>query len=432
MKVPKKYNVLVFPCGTEIGLEIHRSLSNCKEVKLFGCASIDNHHGELVFECYRQVKSVKNDCFLEEFNALLQEWNIDFIFPANPVVIDYLNFNRKYLVAKLLLSNFETIELTRSKRRTYDLLKDVIDVPVLYEKVEKSMDFPIFVKPDRMYGSQGAMKIESFEGYLLASVSKDDVVSEYLPNEEYTIDCFTDKNGKLRYVGPRTRDRVRMGTSMRCRFVPDTVRGILIRMADVINSSMELRGAWFFQVKADTFGTLKLLEIEARIAGTMAFQRVQGINLPLLTLFDAIGLDVHFYINELNFFIDRALMNRYQVNLDFDVVYIDLDDTIISNGLLNLEVVHFLYQCVNNGKKIILLSKSTDVFVEKTLQKLKIFHIFDEIHWLREEESKSSYIHEMNSIFIDDSFSQRMDVANSCSIKTFDPSMIELLINFKK
>ena len=96
MKVPKKYNVLVFPCGTEVGLEIHRSLSNCKEVKLFGCASIDNHHGELVFECYRQVKSVKDDCFLEEFNALLQEWNIDFIFPANPVVIDYLNFNRKY------------------------------------------------------------------------------------------------------------------------------------------------------------------------------------------------------------------------------------------------------------------------------------------------------------------------------------------------
>ena len=57
------------------------------------------------------------------------------------------------------------------------------------------------------------------------------------------------------------------------------------------------------------------------------------------------------------------------------------------------------------------------------------FDIFDEIFWLEESEKKSDYIHDVKSIFIDDSFSQRKEVAEKCNIPTFDSSMIECLLD---
>ena len=39
-------------------------------------------------------------------------------------------------------------------------------------------------------------------------------------------------------------------------------------------------------------------------------------------------------------------------------VYVDLDDTLVCKGRLNGDLIKFLYQCVNQGKRIVLLSKS--------------------------------------------------------------------------
>ena len=52
-----------------------------------------------------------------------------------------------------------------------------------------------------------------------------------------------------------------------------------------------------------------------------------------------------------------------------------------------------------------------------------------EIIWLKESDSKADYIKSKSSIFIDDSFSQRQEVANRHGIPTFDGSMIEGLFD---
>jgi hypothetical protein len=56
-------------------------------------------------------------------------------------------------------------------------------------------------------------------------------------------------------------------------------------------------------------------------------------------------------------------------------------------------------------------------------------NIFDEIIHVKNSELKSSYINESDAIFVDDSFSERIDVHEKCQIPTFDCSMIEMLIN---
>ena len=44
-------NILVFPCGSEIGLEIHNALKYSKDFKLFGGSSVDDY-GKFVYANY--------------------------------------------------------------------------------------------------------------------------------------------------------------------------------------------------------------------------------------------------------------------------------------------------------------------------------------------------------------------------------------------
>ena len=47
----KKINVLVFPCGSEIGLEVHRSLEYSAHVELVGANSVEDH-GKFLYKNY--------------------------------------------------------------------------------------------------------------------------------------------------------------------------------------------------------------------------------------------------------------------------------------------------------------------------------------------------------------------------------------------
>jgi hypothetical protein len=43
--------ILVFPCGSEIALEVHRALKDQKDIELIGASSVDDH-GKFVFDNY--------------------------------------------------------------------------------------------------------------------------------------------------------------------------------------------------------------------------------------------------------------------------------------------------------------------------------------------------------------------------------------------
>ena len=92
-------------------------------------------------------------------------------------------------------------------------------------------------------------------------------------------------------------------------------------------------------------------------------------------------------------------------------------------------VSSFLFQCLNKNIKITLITKYIGTDLNTHLNKFKIFQIFDEILWLNESDQKFKFIENTKSIFIDDSFSQRKEVQDLIGIPTFDPSMVESLID---
>jgi len=198
--------------------------------------------------------------------------------------------------------------------------------------------------------------------------------------------------------------------------------------ADAISGKIAFHGAWFFQLKRDRKGILKLLEIAPRIAGTMAVHRVQGINFALLSIYEQERIALSLLANNIDIEIDRALVNRYRHQARYSVVYLDLDDTLVLKNRVNTKLIQFLYQCINKSVRIVLLTKH-DGDLKQALQNYRLSQLFDDIVHLERTACKADFIKESDAILIDDSFSERKAVNEKLGIPTFDCSMIEMLIN---
>lgn len=421
----EKKRVLVFPCGSEIGLEVYRAVKYSKDFELIG-ASSTHDHGEYVYENYIDgIPFVDAENFIEEINKIIKQENISHIIPGHDSVALKLAQHANEIKAKIITSSLKACEICRSKRKTYEHFKEIINVPKIYERVEiTEADFPIFLKPDVGQGSKGTYKINNFKDLDYYYNSNDQLLLEYLPNDEYTIDCFTNYKGELLYCAGRKRNRISNGISVSSIEIKDDR---FLEIAKKINENLVMNGAWFFQVKENKEKELVLLEIATRIAGTMEYQRAFGVNLPLLSLYNSEELNVSIVKNDYMVNMDRALSAKYKINYNYNYVYVDLDDVIIVDGKVNNELLSFLYQQLNNGKKIKLITRHINNPLD-TLEKYKIYNFFDEIIHIVDKTPKSNYIKHKDAIFIDDSHAERRDVSINCHIPVFDVNMIDVII----
>ncbi len=129
---------------------------------------------------------------------------------------------------------------------------------------------------------------------------------------------------------------------------------------------------------------------------------------------------------------DRAYYNAYKLDITYEHVYVDYDDTLVLNEAVNKTLLTFLYQAIEKGKKIHLLSKHIGDLYED-LRKYRISeNLFDEIIVISVNDEKKNYINEHSAIFIDDSFAERKSIIDSLHIPVFDLDMVESLIDWKK
>ena len=421
----KVRNVLVFPAGTEIGLEINEALRQCKEVRLFGAGTSASSHAPFAFERFHSLPTIHEPDWLNALCALCRELAIDYIFPAHDDVVVALAREQQHIPAVVLTASLETCCTTRSKRATYGALQHALRVPTLHALPPLASDYPLFVKPDCGQGSQGVTLVHSADA-LAAAIAhlNDPIVCEYLPGDEYTVDCFSDREYGLLFAGARVRRRTRNGISVNTG--PVALAGVEV-LAERIHEILRMRGAWFFQVKRAADGELTLLEVAPRIAGSMSTHRVIGVNFPLLTIFEHERVPIRLLLNRDCIELDRALRNRFRHPIRFSTLYIDLDDTLILREQVNVDAINLMFQCMNQGIKVKLLTRHAGDLPD-TLQRFRLTGLFDEVIHISAKDRKSTYIAEADAIMVDDSFAERCEVHDKLGIRTFDCSMIELLL----
>lgn len=422
--------IAIFPSGTEIGLEINNALRFSKDIELIGLSSIKDHTRYIYNNYFENLPFYNDKDFIEKLNEIVGVNGIDFIYPGHDDVLLYLTQNKDEINTEIITSDLKTVEICRSKIKTYKYFETENFIPKTYNDINEVNQYPVFIKPDIGQGSHGAKLIKNRDELKYEyNQSKRIVICEYLSGEEYTIDCFTDTNGDLKIIIPRIRRRVRCGISVNSEGIPltDEVENI----AKTINSKLRFNGAWFFQVKKDIDGNLKLLEIAPRIAGTMGLGRNTGVNFPLLTLYNTMNINTEIIKYNYNIEVDRAFVSRYKIDIEYKYVYIDLDDTIIFKGKINQFVIMYLYQLVNNGIKIILLTKHAGKIFDILMKYRICKELFDEIIHIEKNDEKFKYIKNNNAIFIDDSFSERLKIYKNLKIVTFDLNEIEALIDWR-
>jgi hypothetical protein len=427
--VNNKVNVLIFPAGSEIAHEIHASLRYNLHVELFG-ASGKSDNARLIYDKNHYFEDdfyVTQPNFLEKFNELLEENKIGIVMPTHDTIALYCAEHQDEIKAKVLTSPYKTALIAREKRLIYELFQDTGLTPIVYEEPFNNVDYPVFLKPNIGEGAKRTVICENADE-IFRNIEKnpDLLVCEYLPGEELSVDCFTNKNGELLFIGPRTRDRVQMGISFHSVSVPVTKE--IRHIAKTINERTKIRGAWFFQVKKDREDKYKLLEFAVRQASTMGLYRQVGVNFALLSIFDAMDLDVKILQNEYPIELERSLYNRYKHDIDYNTVYIDFDDCVVVNSAVNETAVRYLYFCKRKNKKVVLLTKHKDD-IYKTLNEYRIHNgLFDEIISISDDDNKAKYIQDKKSIFIDNYFFDRANVKGECGVPVFDVDAIESLI----
>lgn len=385
-------NILIYPCGTEIGLEVGRALRYQKNTNIFGANTIDDH-SRFYFGDISHVPNIYSDPdeVIRTLRQIIIEKNIDFLFPCHDQVI----YKIAGYIKEAIVPDSLTARICRSKSKTYLHFKDIIRVPEMFNHDVSS--FPVFCKPDQGQGTHGTFKVETPNEL---KKQRYELILEYLPGKEYTIDCFTDRHGKLRYCQPRERVRISNGISIRTEVYNDER---LNDIAEKINAGLSLRGQWFFQTKKDSSGDHVLMEIAPRAAGSSCLARARGVNLPLLTLYDRMDKDIEIIENDITI-TNRALENKYVFDYDFRNVYVDLDDTIIP---INYEMIGLLYKLKAKGKNIYLVTAHKGSVLEALRDNFICPELFDLIHLTTDKNS----VIEDPAIFIDDSFRERKAVS---------------------
>ena len=416
---------MVLNCGTLASTDINMALRYNDEFEIWG-ASTNKNHGIYVYKNYiDDIPNISNPDFIKILNKKIEEYNFKFILAPHEDLALFLQENKEKINACIVCSNYETSLICRYKSKTYEKMKNYDFIPKVYKK-EEVKTYPVFCKKDTDQGARHAYKIENKNE--LEMYTKDDmIICEYLPGEEVTIDCFTDKNRKLLFCNPRAADRILAGIDVHARRIAltDEIKYI----AESLNKEIEFRGYWFFQIKKAVDGKYKLLEISTRLPGSFSLSRCLDVNLPLMALKDFDGQDVELTFNNIEIEADKQFFGKYKLGIEYNSVFIDFETCFEIMDNIDAFFMMYLYQCLNKNIEIDLITQNKEK-MEKYLIKNKIDrNIFKNIFEISREKIKDVLTEKSIFLSNDDNLKNilRKEIKEYC----FSNNIIEALIDWR-
>jgi carbamoyl-phosphate synthase large subunit len=316
--------VLVTGAGGPAGVAVIRSLLARPDADVFA-ADMDGWASGLYLvpaDRRRIIEPGLAPGFAEGIARLCREDAIDVVISTVDVELLPLAARRADLGdAVLAAASEETLTVALDKWQLAQRCAPLLRVPqtrlLLAEGVAADWSFPVIVKPRRGAGSRGVKLVPNREALSALEFDEAQIIQEFLPGDEFSVDVIADSTGSVVAAVPRTRTRVDSGVAIAGRTVHDDA---LESTAALVAEAIGLTGVANVQLRHDSDGNPALLEVNPRFPGALPLTIAAGVDIPSLVLDLALGIPLP---ERLDF---RDLANvRY-----LEDVFLDPDDVLVS------------------------------------------------------------------------------------------------------
>ncbi len=317
--------VLMTGAGAPGAAGILKCLAQYPRIQVLTADANPASAGHYLNKHFVQIPNAGDTAFAETLLMICREHNIHVVLPlVTRELMHFANRLNEFEMAgtRVIVTPPASLEIAINKSKLYEFLQwRGIEVPAfrIVETAEQfigaleELGYPesnICFKPSLSNGSRGFRIVSEQidEADLLFNykptqtwIRKNEavrilsaapfpqlLVSEYLPGQEYSVDCLCNR-GEAVIVMPRLRKKMINGISVEGEFVrQEEIIGYCIR----IIKELQLHGNIGIQVKQGANGQFLILEINPRVQGTIAAGLGAGVNLPVLAVKQALGIDL--------------------------------------------------------------------------------------------------------------------------------------------
>lgn len=171
------------------------------------------------------VPRISDPYYIPQLQKICKENEIDALIPTIDTDLLLLAQNKMdFEGTKIIISDFEKIQICRDKRLTAEYFKSVgLNSPCPVSNWEEYKEgYPAFIKPKDGSSSIFAYKVENeMELKAFAEQVPDYIIQPFVEGTEYTVDIFCDFEGKPIYITPRIRLAVRSGEVLKTEIAQD-------------------------------------------------------------------------------------------------------------------------------------------------------------------------------------------------------------------
>lgn len=312
--------VLVSACGYQFMPALADCLKNNGErnIRIVGT---DMNYDETILQmvdAFYQVPKAKDPSYCDVVLDICEKEKVDIILPTMsaeliPLLDNLDRFTEKGIVVSI--SNRKSIETTNNKLRFYEFMRDnhlpMVDFCAVHNVEEvkeafKKIGYPdkaICIKALESSGSRGIRIIDpsksrfdilfnekpnsfyiSYEELIEILSEKEKmpemVVMEAIPGEEFSVDLVAD-HGKVLYMCARQSNTIIASIPQTATLFEDKKA---YEICEKVVELLKIDGNADFDFKYDKDYNPVLMEVNPRIAATMAIFKAGGMNLPYLRI----------------------------------------------------------------------------------------------------------------------------------------------------
>lgn len=314
---------------TAVGTQSMPGLADCfhnngeRKIKIIGADISDDYTINQIVDKFYKVPRVYESNYIDSLIEICRNENVNIFFPFMDEEMELI-YNRiddfTAIGVKVSLPSKNAIDITIDKLRFYNFMKDNnLPVPEYYSAISiedlenacTQLGYPkkaVCIKTLGSSGSRGIrilkedidlyniflnekpnslfMKKDAFIKMLSGvKVLKPMMVMEYLPGKECSVDLLAD-NGKVKYMVGRVSNNVLASIPQDCvlKEVKDAYD-----LCEQIVKLLNFDGNADFDFKFNERGVPVLMEVNPRLAATMAVIAIGGVNLPYLRIKQILG-----------------------------------------------------------------------------------------------------------------------------------------------